>query len=72
MRALECFLSTHRCPRRVVWFLILLYSQTAIDGFSFSHLLSLPVCLVVEHWKNGLVPVSEGADNPIPFGTYSS
>ena len=28
--------------------------------------------LVVEHWKNGLVPVSGGADNPFSCGTSSS
>ena len=64
-------MSTHRSPRRVLWFLILLFFTTAIDVF-LSRTFYLCLFLVVEHWKNGLVPVSGGADNPLPFGTFSS
>ena len=72
MRALECFLSTHRCPRLVVWFLICNIHNSKRWFFFLSRTLYLCLFLVVEHWKNGLVPVSGGADNPLPFGTSSS
>ena len=59
----ECFLSTNRSPRRVLWSLILLFFHNS-NKCVFSRTFYLCLFLVVEHWKNGLVPVSGGADNP--------